>query len=431
MALRQVLRESRLERRERAFVTECVYGVMRWQGKIDWLLSQACRRPLESLTPWIRNALRLGLYQCLWMERVPHWAAVHETVTLARRFGHAGAARFVNGVLRTVLRQHMVYELPDAQRSPVTHLAVAFSHPDWLVERWLQRYGWERTQALCAANNSPAGITLRTNTLRSTPQELAQRLRQEGVLQVRPALLRPEGLVIQGVDRLDALQSYHEGLFQVQDSGAMLVAPVCRPRPGQRWLDVCAAPGGKTTHLAQLMSDTGSVLACDLQAGRLRLLRQNLRRLGVMCVDTRVADATAPLPEHGLFDGILIDAPCSGFGVLRRHPDIKWRKTAGNLQELQAIQLQLLHAQHARLTAEGALVYSVCSNEPEETHAVVQRFLLDHPHMRLDPIDHELPEGLAPSAQSPGTLDLTPEQWATEGVFIARFCHRNKQTPVS
>src|SRR5499427_288281 len=419
VVLRQELRHSTLERRDRAFVTDCVYGVMRWRAKIDWLLGHVCRRPLETLTPWIRNALRLGVYQCLWMERIPHWAAVDETVALARRFGHQGAARFVNGVLRTLLRQHTTYRLPDATTCPAAHLAVAFSHPQWLVERWLQRYSWERTRALCAANNRPAGITLRTNTLRITPAALAQRLQQEGCQHVTPSRFHPEGFLVQGTDRLDTLPSYQEGLFQVQDEGAMLVAPLCQARPGQRWLDTCAAPGGKTTHLAQLLQNTGQVLALDLQGGRLRLLRHNIRRLRLANVTALVADATSPPPIRALCDGILIDAPCSGFGVLRRHPDIKWRKTASDLVVLQATQLQLLHTQHAWLAAHGVLVYSVCSNEPEETHEVVQHFLAAHPHMRLDAVDHELSTQLLGSVASPGTLDLTPEQWGTEGVFVA------------
>ena len=205
----------------------------------------------------------------------------------------------------------------------------------------------------------------------------------------------------------------------------MLVAPLCQARPGQRWLDVCAAPGGKTTHLAQLMLDTGQIVALDLQPGRVRLLRHNIRRLRLASVTALVADATCAPPVRGRCDGILIDAPCSGFGVLRRHPDIKWRKTAADLVALQAIQLQLLHVQQAWLAAHGVLVYSVCSNEPEETHQVVQRFLAEHPDMRLDAIDHELSTQLLGSAASAGTLDVTPDQWGTEGVFVARFRRRD------
>jgi len=425
VVLMQVLHQSTLERRDRAFITDCVYGVMRWQAKIDWLLGHVCRRPLETLTPWIRNALRLGVYQCLWMERVPHRAAVHETVELARHFGHQGTARFVNGVLRTFLRQYPTYKFPDVIISPAAHLAVVCSHPQWLVERWLQRYGLERTQALCTANNLPTGITLRTNTLRTTPQALAQRLRHDGLQHITPSRVVPEGLIVQGTDRLDMLPSYQEGLFQVQDQGAMLVARLCQARPGQRWLDVCAAPGGKATHLAQLMLDTGQILALDLQPGRVRLLHHNIRRLRLASVTALVADATTAPPIRGLCDGILVDAPCSGFGVLRRHPDIKWRKTASDLMELQAVQLKLLHTQQAWLAAQGVLVYSVCSNEPEETYEVVQRFLAAHPHMRLDAVDHERSTQPLGSSASAGTLDVTPEQWGTEGVFVARLRHRD------
>ena len=425
VALRQMLGDSALERRDRAFVTACVYGVVRWQGRIDWLLSQACSRPLDSLTPWIRNILRLGAYQCLWMERVPARAAVHASVGLARRFGHAGVAGLVNGVLRTLLRQHAAYALPDADAQPAAHLAVAHSHPQWLVERWLDRYGWTRTQALCAANNRPREVTLRVNTLRTTPQALARRLEQEGLQYVRPSRLLAEALVVQGTSRLDVLPSYRDGLFQVQDEGAMLVAPLCRAQSGQRVLDVCAAPGGKTTHLAELMGDTGQILACDAQASRLRLLAANVRRLGLTTIAFTTSDGTGPPPWSGVFDRILVDAPCSGLGVLSRHPDIKWRRGSEDLRGMQGTQLALLEAQRRCLAANGLLVYSVCSNEPEETHDVVRTFLERHPDMRLDAVAGDLPNELAQHASRSETLDLTPEQHGTEGVFAARFRARN------
>lgn len=421
VALREMLRPSALDRRDRAFVTECVYGVVRWQGRIDWMLAQVNRRPLHELTPWIRNALRLGVYQCLWMERVPARAAVYETVTLARRFGHQGTAGLVNGVLRNLLRQIDTLTLPDATTHAAAHLAVAYSHPEWLVTRWLQRYGWERTRALCEVNNRPAAVSLRTNTLRTTPALLAQQLAEEGIQQVALVGQRPEGLIIQGVTQLDTLPSYRTGLFQVQDVGAMLVAPLCQVQPGQRVLDLCAAPGGKTTHLAQLMHDSGCIVACDLQPGRIRLLRNNVARLGCTSVLAVVADGSRPLPVQTRFDRILVDAPCSGFGVLRRHPDIKWRKTPADLATLRALQLRLLQAHHHLLSPGGMLVYSVCSHEPEETHEVVAQFLAAHPHMRLDALDAELPQLPCHASTTPGTLDLTPEQWQTDGVFVARF----------
>ena len=334
----------------------------------------------------------------------------------------------MNGVLRTVLRQHAAYALPDADTQPAAHLAVSHSHPQWLVERWLVRYGWARTQALCAANNRPRDVTLRVNTLRTTPQALAQRLAQEGLRLVRPACLLAEGLVVQGASRLDALPSYRDGLFQVQDEGAMLVAPLCRAQPGQRVLDACAAPGGKTTHLAQLMGDTGQILACDGQASRLRLLAANVGRLRLTSITPVVSDGVGPPPWSCGFDRILVDAPCSGLGVLSRHPDIKWRKGSEDLRGMQRTQLALLEAQRRCLAADGLLVYSVCSNEPEETRDVVRTFLERHPDMRLDAVAGDLPNEFAQHASRTETLDLTPEQHGTEGVFAARFCMRNPVT---
>jgi 16S rRNA (cytosine967-C5)-methyltransferase len=427
VALRQMLDGSALERRGRAFVTACVYGVVRWQGRIDWLLSKACSRPLDALTPWIRNILRLGTYQCLWMERVPPRAAVHASVDLARRFGHAGVAGLVNGVLRTLLRQHATYALPDADTQPAAHLAVAHSHPQWLVERWLDRYGWARTLALCVENNRPRDVTLRINTLRIAPRALAQRLVQEGLRAVRPSRLLAEALVVQGTSRLDTLASYRDGLFQVQDEGAILVAPLCRAQPGQRVLDACAAPGGKTTHLAEIMGDTGQILACDTQASRLRLLDANVRRLRLTSITPVVSDGTGPPPWLGVFDRILVDAPCSGLGVLSRHPDIKWRKDPESLQGMQAMQLALLETQRRCLAADGLLVYSVCSNEPEETRDVVRTFLERHPDMRLEALAGDLPKELDQLSSRLETLDLTPDQYGTEGVFAARFRVRNSQ----
>ncbi|WP_089937058.1 RsmB/NOP family class I SAM-dependent RNA methyltransferase [Candidatus Entotheonella palauensis] len=258
---------------------------------------------------------------------------------------------------------------------------------------------------------------------------MAKRLWAEGVAEVEASALGPQALHVQGTSRLDHLPSYREGLFQVQDSGAMLVAPLCEVQPGQRVLDACAAPGGKTTHLAELMQDTGRILALDAQPGRLRLLRQNLQRLQLACVSPVAADATRPLPLHdgegGTFDRILVDAPCSGLGVLRRHPDIKWRKTEADVQRLQAIQLALVNQLLPNLAPDGLLVYSVCSNEPEETHAVVQRVLHQHPELELHAIEPGYPQPWPVPSVTVGTLDLTPEQIGTEGVFVARFRYRH------
>jgi 16S rRNA (cytosine967-C5)-methyltransferase len=351
------------------------------------------------------------------MDRVPIRAAVHETVQLSRRFGHAGTARLTNGVLRTLLRQHQTYQLPKAKAEPVAHLAISYSHPEWLVARWLQRYGWD---------NRPSRVTLRTNMLRTSPTQLAEHLKQEGIVDIQTSELLPEALIVRGSNRLDALPSYQHGLFLAQDQAAMLVAPLCCPEPGHRVLDVCAAPGGKTTHLAQLMRDKGIIVACDMNPGRLRMLRHHILRLELSSIVTAVMDATNS-PIQGKFDRILVDAPCSGLGVLRHHPDIKWRKSPQDLTALQSTQLNLLHIQHGLLAPNGIMVYSVCSNEPEETHDVVTQFLTAHPDMQLDTIMSDLPPALAQQTKTSRYLELTPEQWQTDGVFVARF---RRQTSV-
>jgi len=231
--------------------------------------------------------------------------------------------------------------------------------------------------------------------------------------------------VVHGTDRLERLPSYQEGLFQVQDVGAMLVAPLCQVQAGQRVLDACAAPGGKTTHLAQLMGDTGHIVALDVRQGRLHLLQDNIRRLRFTHITPLVADATCPLPLQQRFERILVDAPCSGFGVLRRHPDIKWRKQSADLMALQTVQLALLCTLQAYLRPDGMLIYSVCSNEPEETCDVVSRFLAVSPHMRLEPLETAFLQQLPWPVTRADTLNITPEQYETEGVFVARFRWRS------
>jgi 16S rRNA (cytosine967-C5)-methyltransferase len=201
----------------------------------------------------------------------------------------------------------------------------------------------------------------------------------------------------------------------------MLVAPLCNPQPGQRVLDVCAAPGGKTTHLAHLMRDVGLLLACDVSPGRLRMLRHHIARFHLSSIMTVAIDATHTLPVQVKFDRILVDAPCSGLGVLRHHPDIKWRKSPDDFATLQATQLRLLDSQHSLLTSDGSMIYSVCSYEPEETHQVVAQFLAAHPDMQLDAVGTDLPSPLIQHLQTAGVLELTPEQWHTDGVFVARF----------
>jgi len=282
LALSRALEELKPGALDRAFATEAVYGTLRTLNTLDWILAKHIRQPLEKQTSWIRNILRLGVYQIMYMDRVPPAAAVNEAANQARRFGHPGAVSFVNGVLRSVLRKRGEISFPSLEDDPIAHIALEYSHPDWLVKRWLKDLGVGETIDLCTANNRPAPVTVRTNTLKITRDHLAEMLMEEG-LEVRKTDYAPEGLAI-GIGRLRGFTPFEKGLFQVQDESSMLVGHALSPSPGALVLDAASAPGGKATHLAQLMGDRGTVVAFDIHPHKIRLIEDNCRSLIILGV---------------------------------------------------------------------------------------------------------------------------------------------------
>lgn len=422
LALEDVFRHHPADRRERALATELTYGACRRLNTLDFRLGRASRRALSQLDPWTRNNLRLAAYQLFYLDRVPHAAAVHEAVELAKRFGGGGAPGFVNGVLRQLLRTRDEAAFPDPAADPVGYLSLAESMPAWLVRRWLDRYGYEATGALLACMNVPAPTVIRANRLRITPGDLAERLRAEGVV-CRPGRCVPEALVIKGYPALEELAAFREGLFQVQDESSMLAAHALNPAPRQLLLDVAAAPGGKTTHLAELMGNTGRIVANDPQTRRLRLIRENCRRLGITCVETREGDGrTLPEAFEGKAAGVLLDAPCSGLGVLHRRPDARWRKSEEDIARLSRLQGELIEAAARCVAPGGTLVYSTCTTEPEENSQVVEGFLARHPAFAPDDLAPHLPPAL--QAEAGWQLQLLPQVHGTDGFFVARMKRR-------
>lgn len=425
LALDQWLRRHALDKLERQFLTEIVYGVARSLNTLDWVLGRFLSQPLTRLTPWIRNILRLGVYQLLYLERVPPSAAVNESVKLARRYGHAGTVRLVNGVLRSVSRGLDTLPWPSQEEDQVGYLSLKHFHPGWLVERWLARLGFAETAALCEANNQAAEITLRCNTLRISPEELGKRLEGEGA-KVQASRLIPEGLKISGAGSIAELSSFKEGLFQVQDESSMLVGHVLRPAPGSLVIDACSAPGGKTTHLAQIMENQGQLLAFDVHPHKLELVKDNCRRLGIANVRVELGDARQlPSELDGLADFVLVDAPCSGLGVLRRRPDARWRKKPAQILELAKLQRQILDRAADCVRPGGVLVYSTCTTEPEENQDQIQAFLTRHPEFvpadltRLVPFALTRPEDIEPAKT--GRLQLWPHHHGTDGFFVSRL----------
>jgi 16S rRNA (cytosine967-C5)-methyltransferase len=421
--LDEALEGSDLSRAGRALATEIAYGALRWRGLLDWMLQQVLTTPLERLTPSIRNILRAGAYQIFCLDRVPARAAVYESVRLARERGHEGTARLVNAVLRNLDRRRDALVLP-GDLDPVTSLAVRLSHPQWLVERWHRRFGPGETRALLEANLEIPPLSIRANSLRCTPEGLAKSLQEEGVA-LRPGRYFPGAFTLESPPPLRAVRAFNKGLFTVQDESSMLAGLVCHPRPGHIVIDACAAPGGKTIHLAELMGDQGQVLAVDLSAARLSKVRENLQRLGPKCVKIVEADARrlgALYPASA--DRLLVDAPCSGLGVLRRNPDAKWIKTEGDIHALSKVQLEILLGASPCLKPGGVLVYSVCSLEVEETRDVVESFLSRSPVFRLDDMEGYLPEGLRGQGGQGGMLWLYPHRHGLDGFYLARMRRR-------
>lgn len=437
-ALDERLRASHLGASDRALATELVYGVTRWRARLDYVLDHFGRRPVGELPVWIRYALRLGLYQLLYLDRVPARAAVSESVALAREFGHRGTAGLVNAVLRQAAERGASVALPPADENPIRRLAIEHSHPEWLIRRWFGRLGPERTVALAAADNEPAPLTLRANVLRVTREDLIRRLAEEGVA-ARPGRLFPEAVICRGTSPIGRLAAHRAGLFTVQDQGAMSVAKAVAPKPGARVIDACAGLGGKTTHLAEIMGNRGRVVALDLFEHKLSLAKAAARRLGLTVIETRRLDACelAASDLAGWADAVLVDAPCSGLGVLRRRPDLRWRVTPTDLAALAGRQREILAGAATGVRPGGVLVYATCSLEPEENEEVIEGFLASNlefeagsaadalglPGTGRAPGETQAPGWEHGSLGGPGHVLLTPDG-GTDGFFVARLIRR-------
>jgi 16S rRNA (cytosine967-C5)-methyltransferase len=357
--------------REKSLANELVMGTLRWQARIDHALEQFADRPMARVDPPLRVALRLGAYQILHLDRIPTSAAVNESVVLARRSAGRGAGGYVNAVLRALGRGTPRWPAPEAD--PAERLAIELSHPVWLVRRWVRALGVEETEALLRRNNQPSPTTLRVNRLVAGRDDLAKRLASEGV-ETEPGRWSPDALRVRSGSP-SASPAFRDGWFYFQDEASQLVAALVGAGPGDRVADLCAAPGGKATDLAARVGDEGWVLAADRTWSRLQLVRSNAERLGMTRLRLVVGEASRPGFHGRPFDRVLVDAPCSGTGVLRRHPEIRWRRVEDDIDRLARLQAELLDGAAGLVRDGGTLVYSVCSLEPEEGREAVERFL--------------------------------------------------------
>lgn len=378
------LQVHRLDQKERALLTELVYGIFRQRAYLDWQIDHFSK--VRYIKAPVRNILRLGLYQLLFLNKIPPFAAVNTSVELSKEAGGIAASRLVNGLLRTILRQEKELPTPDPS-DPVSCISVTYSHPAWMVLRWINRWGQEKTVDLCRSNNAVPPMTLRVNLLKTDRNALIDQLKEEGA-NVTPTPVSPVGIAISGVS-LRSLPSYRQGNFYVQDEGAQLISNLVDPQPGETILDACAAPGGKSTHMAELMQGKGQVVATDIDPERMALVRENIIRLQTPGVLTeKPEDAMAPQRQY---DRILVDVPCSALGILRRIPEGKWRKRPEIIQSYVKIQREILEKTLHHLKVGGRLVYATCSTEPEENEEVVEAFSSTHPELKLEDLSESLP----------------------------------------
>lgn len=419
-------RSSLTDDRDRALTASIVTGTLRWQRALDHLVEQFAKRPLTKIDTQVLAVLRLSLFQLLHLDRVPAAAVVDDAVSLTRAARKSSASGFVNAVLRAMLRQRHRLPLPTRPADPddrpaaLAYLGITFSHPEWLVSRWLDRYGFDRVEAWVQFNNDAAPLTVRVNTLKVTRDQLQDVLARHDV-ETTPTRYAPDGLV---VTRGNPLRTEDDELFFVQDEASQLVPLAMDAQADERILDLCASPGGKTVAMAAAMHDSGTLIASDVRTARVRLLRDTVARSGARHAHIVHIPVHGPLPFN-TFDRVLVDAPCSGLGTIRRDPDIRWRRAESDLPRLAEQQVDLLMRAANVVRPGGRLVYATCSSEPEENDDVVSTFLERAPFDRLD-LRGQSPGSLQPLLDARGTLRTLPFAHGLEAFFATAMVRRER-----
>ena len=408
------------DERDRALAAAIVTGTVRWQRTLDHLIAHVAKRPLSKLDTAVVVIARLSLFQILHLDRVPAAAVVDDAVNLTRTAQVPSAAGFVNAVLRSTLRQRHRLPLPQrpnehsAPRADVlNYLGITLSHPDWLAARWLDRWGFEHAERWMQFNNEPAPLTLRANRLRGSRESVRRVLDDEDVL-TEPTRYAPDGLVVTSGN---PLRRPSDGIFLVQDEASQLVALTVDAQPNERILDLCASPGGKTVAIAAAMNDSGLLVASDVRPKRVALMRDTIGSSGATHVRLIQVPQTGPLPFEPVFDRVLVDAPCSGLGTLRRDPDIKWRRREDDLAMLAAAQIDLIERAAAVVRPGGRLVYATCSSEPEENDEVVRAFLARHPEWHAIDLRTHATAGLRDVLDDRGALRTLPFTHGLEAFY--------------
>ncbi|MCG3090152.1 16S rRNA (cytosine(967)-C(5))-methyltransferase RsmB [Sporosarcina cyprini] len=398
--------------KDRGLLTELTYGTLQNKMTLDYYVKPFVRGKLDK---WVKELLRLSVYQLVYLSKIPPHAVVHEAVEIAKRRGHKGISATVNGILRSILREGVpsVEEIED----DITRLSIETSHPEWLLRRWIDQYGKESTIAMASRNNMPPTMTARVNTMKTTTEEVMKQLASEG-FQVMKGEVVPECIRVAG-GNLAKTEAFANGLITIQDESSMLPVLALNLEPGMSVLDMCAAPGGKTTFIAEKMKDEGKVFAHDLHDHKLSLITSSAKRLGLESIETRSGDSrklTEIYPASS-FDRILLDAPCSGLGVIRRKPEIKYNKQESDLHDLAGIQAELLDTAYHLIKEDGIIVFSTCTVDQIENIGSVSEFLQRHPDMETIPLEHLV--GHETDTIKGDMLQVLPHHFDSDGFFVA------------
>lgn len=416
LLLNKSIETHKLNPKDTGLLTELVYGTIQRRDALDYFMDPFLKKK-NKIEKWVKNLLRLSLYQMVYLDRIPERAAIFEAVEIAKRKGHKGISSMVNGVLRSIQREGV--PSLDEIKDPVERIAVETSHPVWLVKRWADQMGIEEARRMCEENLRPPAQTARANTSKLSPEQLIDRLASEG-FEAEKGILSFDAIKARS-GNMATTKAFKDGLLTIQDESSMLVARALGVEEGERVLDSCAAPGGKTTHIAELLKGTGSVVSLDLHEHKVKLIKEQAERIGLPNVSVQAMDARKA-GEHfdeESFDKILVDAPCSGLGVIRRKPDIKFSKNESDIKQLAAVQLSILHSVAPLLKKGGRLVYSTCTIDREENGAVVEKFLKEHPEFSMDQsLGERLPESARSYIQG-GEVQLLPHYFGTDGFYIA------------
>ncbi|MBP5427128.1 MAG: 16S rRNA (cytosine(967)-C(5))-methyltransferase RsmB [Clostridiales bacterium] len=417
--LNKCFKVNKLDQRDTAFISEMVMGVLKYKERLDYVIAQFSSIKLKKISVWIINTLRMGVYQLMFMDRVPQSAAVNECVKLAKRYGHAYSSKFVNGVLRNIARNIEKIEYP-AKDTP-EYLSVCYSYPMWLVEKFVDEFGHDFAKELLKSLNDKPKFCIRANTTKVTVKELLDMFKERGVKAFESGMSK-YGLVVENSHNITGMDLYENGYFTIQDESSMKVAEILDPRVGDVVIDVCAAPGGKTTHIAEIMNNSGVLYSQDLYLHKVNLIKSAAKRLGLSNIKTNVYDATNVRENLiGKADKVLVDAPCTGLGIVRRKPDIKWRKEISDIDNISTLQYKILCSASKYVKVGGSIVYSTCTVMREENIEVVNKFLKEHGDFEIEDITGFIPDSINSSTAKDGYMEFYPNIQGTDGFFVAKM----------